>query len=521
MASEDASVGEVSALPYLAGFKDNTRNRTARDAVHADFKPVAGAILDEGFSDAAHWLKFSTPLPAGEKSMFLVFESLTLDRAELYSLEKPESAVARAGDFYPRSSWAVPWSDYPTFPVESGTSYLIRLQSTSLLMMPVTLRTESNLRGFTERRTFLSAIYAGFTVMLCLVAFGLFLALRDFVYLLYVGYVASQTLAFAALFSSFYRLLWPESSYIQNHLYFFAQALSLAFGTSFFRAFTDLAERRPRLNILVTSVTVLSLIIAIGTLFSAQNVIFSRSLTVIYLLWIPIFLFLTMRQIEPGRIDMWMFAFVWGAVYLAGILYMLSAARILPFHSLFFYGQTAFFPFDALFFILSLYRRYRTMESARLDLEREMHSTLAKLASQSGERSAKKKVGYSRSKLSGVNVGKILESLDHSLRTEKLFKKEDLSLAELASHIGITPHQLSEICNAQLNTSFPKLLAYHRVLEAKELMANSDLNILQIAFDSGFASKSSFNIEFKRVTGLTPREYRARPDVRHDFASAV
>lgn len=161
------------------------------------------------------------------------------------------------------------------------------------------------------------------------------------------------------------------------------------------------------------------------------------------------------------------------------------------------------------------------MESARLDLEREMHSTLAKLASQSRERSAKKKVGYSRSKLSGVNVGKILESLDHSLRTEKLFKKEDLSLAELASHIGITPHQLSEICNAQLNTSFPKLLAYHRVLEAKELMANSDLNILQIAFDSGFASKSSFNIEFKRVTGLTPREYRARPDVRHDFASAV
>ncbi|HNJ04919.1 MAG TPA: 7TM-DISM domain-containing protein, partial [Leptospiraceae bacterium] len=169
MASEDAASGEVSAIPYLAGFKDNARNWTARDVVRADFKPVAGAILDEGFSDAAHWLKFSTPRTSGKQSMFLVFESLTLDRAELYSLENPESAVARAGDFYPRSSWAVPWSDYPTFPVESGKSYLIRLQSTSLLMMPVTLRTESNLRGFTERRTFLSALYAGFTLMLCLV----------------------------------------------------------------------------------------------------------------------------------------------------------------------------------------------------------------------------------------------------------------------------------------------------------------------------------------------------------------
>lgn len=505
---------ESSGIAHLSAYKDTSGQLTAKDAWNAPFEAMTGTIFDEGFSAAAYWLRLRMPADQAGEPQFIVFESLTLDRAEIYSARMPVEPAGRAGDRIGRSSWAVPWSDYATFPVQSGETYLIRIQSTSLLMMPVTIRSESNLREFTERRTYISALYAGFIVMFCLVALVVFLALRDIVYLLYVGYIATQTLAFAALFSSFYRLLWPESPYIQNHLYFLAQALSLGFGTAFFRVFMDLAERRPRLNIVVTSVSVLSFLIAIGTLFSDQNVWFSRSLTVIYLLWIPTFLVMTMRQIQPGRFDMWIFALVWGAVYVAGILYMLSAARIIPYHPLFFYGPTAFFPFDAAFFVLSLYQRYRNLEMERAQLEREMQSTLAKLTSLSRNQRGLTVGTKTRSKLAGLDVKKTLVSLDEALRMQKMFKREDVSLTELAGHIGVSPHQLSELCNTQLNTSFPKLLSYHRVLEAKELMANSDLNILQIAFESGFASKSAFNTEFKRVTGMTPREYRARPDLR-------
>lgn len=518
-AQAGAAWQELSAVPHISIVRDASLTLTAEEAVHASFSPLTGSVFEEGFSRAAYWLKLRIPDRLPGEQTFIVFESLTLDQAEIYSAENPEVLLSKSGDRAVRSSWAVPWSDYPTFPVESGKTYLIRLQSTSLLMMPVTIRSESNLREFTERRTYISALYAGFTVMFCLVAVVVFLALRDIVYLLYVGYIATQTLAFAALFSSFYRLLWPESPYVQNHLYFFAQALSLGFGTAFFRVFMDLSERKPRLNLVVTSVSVLSFLIAAGTLFSDQNVWFSRSLTVIYLLWIPTFLVMTMRQIEPGRIDMWMFALVWGAVYIAGILYMLSAARIIPFHPLFFYGPTAFFPFDAAFFVLSLYQRYRNLETARAELQRKMQSTLAKLASESRIQHLTKR--STRSKLTGLDVKKTLKSLDEALRVQKVFKREDCSLAELADNIGVTPHQLSELCNAQLNTSFPKLLSYHRVLEAKELMAKSDLNILQIAFESGFASKSAFNTEFKRVTGMTPREYRARPELHRSAAIAA
>ncbi len=204
---------------------------------------------------------------------------------------------------------------------------------------------------------------------------------------------------------------------------------------------------------------------------------------------------------------------VLGAVYAAGILYMLCAARIIPYHALFFYGQTALFPFDAVFFVLTLYQRYKNIETSRVKLEREMRETLTKLASVSGAApDTRKKGDYPRSKLAGLDVEKKLEMLDRILRVEKAFKEDGLTLSDLAARIGVTQHQLSEMCNAQLNTSFPKLLAYHRVTEARELLTRDDLNILQIAFESGFASKSAFNIEFKRVTGVTPREYRARPE---------
>ena len=37
---------------------------------------------------------------------------------------------------------------------------------------------------------------------------------------------------------------------------------------------------------------------------------------------------------------------------------------------------------------------------------------------------------------------------------------------------------------------------------------NGDNNILAVALDSGFRSKSTFNKIFKRFTGLTPSVYR-------------
>jgi hypothetical protein len=74
-------------------------------------------------------------------------------------------------------------------------------------------------------------------------------------------------------------------------------------------------------------------------------------------------------------------------------------------------------------------------------------------------------------------------------------------------------NQLSGI----INLAFAILILFvsdHRIHEAKKMLSdplNNDKTILNILYDAGFNSKSSFNDLFKKKTGMTPSEFRKNP----------
>ena len=95
------------------------------------------------------------------------------------------------------------------------------------------------------------------------------------------------------------------------------------------------------------------------------------------------------------------------------------------------------------------------------------------------------------------------------MNTDRFFLNEGLSLAMLAHDLAIEPHQLSRFLNIHLHTTFSTLINSYRLDEAKELLLREPTHtVLDIAFASGFNSKASFNRIFKRVTGMTPSEYK-------------
>jgi AraC-like DNA-binding protein len=97
------------------------------------------------------------------------------------------------------------------------------------------------------------------------------------------------------------------------------------------------------------------------------------------------------------------------------------------------------------------------------------------------------------------------------MNTDRFFLNERHSLAMLAHDLAIEPHQLSRFLNIHLHTTFSTLINSYRVDEAKELLIREPTHtVLDIAFASGFNSKASFNRIFKRVTGMTPSEYRLK-----------
>jgi AraC-like DNA-binding protein len=102
--------------------------------------------------------------------------------------------------------------------------------------------------------------------------------------------------------------------------------------------------------------------------------------------------------------------------------------------------------------------------------------------------------------------------LDSLMEEEQLYRKNDLSLAELAARLDVSIHQASELLNVYLNSNFYDYLNRYRVVYACQLLRDPSCQwrVLDIAFESGFSNKNSFYRCFRDTYYMTPVEYRNR-----------
>lgn len=96
------------------------------------------------------------------------------------------------------------------------------------------------------------------------------------------------------------------------------------------------------------------------------------------------------------------------------------------------------------------------------------------------------------------------------LEEQELFKLEyGLTLSEAAKKLQIPSRQLSNAINKETGESFSRHLNRRRIDETKKLFSSQpDITITDAMYASGFSSKSNFNKEFSRVTGMTPSAFR-------------
>ncbi len=113
-------------------------------------------------------------------------------------------------------------------------------------------------------------------------------------------------------------------------------------------------------------------------------------------------------------------------------------------------------------------------------------------------------------------------SLKQFMEKEKPYLEEELTINELASWLDIPSHHLSIVINRHGNQNFYSFINGYRLKEFKRLLhenVGEPVNILSLAFASGFNSKSTFNHIFKQHTGLTPSEYRKSLQEKASLAS--
>jgi AraC-like DNA-binding protein len=104
-----------------------------------------------------------------------------------------------------------------------------------------------------------------------------------------------------------------------------------------------------------------------------------------------------------------------------------------------------------------------------------------------------------------------LDRLAQFMVKNRPFLDPDLSLSSLSKAMDLGRGQLSQLINEGAGENFYDFINKYRVEEVKRLMADPKMqhyNLLGVALEAGFKSKSTFNLTFKRFTGLTPTEYR-------------
>lgn len=85
---------------------------------------------------------------------------------------------------------------------------------------------------------------------------------------------------------------------------------------------------------------------------------------------------------------------------------------------------------------------------------------------------------------------------------------ERISLDEAAQAVNASTRHFCKVFKEATGITFTDYLARVRVEKAKHLLENPHLRVSEIAFETGFESISQFNRSFKRVTRMTPTEWR-------------
>jgi AraC-like DNA-binding protein len=130
---------------------------------------------------------------------------------------------------------------------------------------------------------------------------------------------------------------------------------------------------------------------------------------------------------------------------------------------------------------------------------------------QATNQNKKNKEKYQRSGLTQERALLYLKRIEEYTQTEKPYLDANLTVDKLANQSRIPRHYLTQIFSEQLNKNFYLYINEYRVNKVKLLLSdpnNKNMTLLDIAYESGFNSKSTFNTIFKKITKMTPSQYK-------------
>ena len=122
--------------------------------------------------------------------------------------------------------------------------------------------------------------------------------------------------------------------------------------------------------------------------------------------------------------------------------------------------------------------------------------------------------------LIALSLGATRDVADHGVRAARLraaknyiienSKRGDISIGSTAAHLGVTPRYLQRIFETE-GVTFSSFLLNQRLSEVHRMLSEPQFNrqaVGTLAYDAGFGDLSYFNRCFRKLYGLTPKDWR-------------
>lgn len=84
----------------------------------------------------------------------------------------------------------------------------------------------------------------------------------------------------------------------------------------------------------------------------------------------------------------------------------------------------------------------------------------------------------------------------------------EITLEDAAGIVSMTKTSFCRFFKSQSKETFKRYLNRYRIDFAKKLLQSTEMQIKEIGYECGFSSISYFNQTFKRVAGISPRQFR-------------
>ena len=113
--------------------------------------------------------------------------------------------------------------------------------------------------------------------------------------------------------------------------------------------------------------------------------------------------------------------------------------------------------------------------------------------------------------LSPARIKEIKSAILQFMIEKQPYLENDITLPELALRLQMKSHFLSYFLNTHFNKNFHSFINEYRIEESKKILVDPNkkhFNMLGVAYESGFNSKTTFNTTFKKITGVSPTNYR-------------